>query len=268
MVGSSPAIAAALACLLAAAPVLAQPAPKDRRKAEGLVKQAIVKSQGGDHAGAIALYLEAYAIVPLASLLSNVGTEYQADGKPVEALKYFCMYLEKEPTGPLASYATGQAGAIEADLGDQDTATVCRPIVTKPVETAPAVTTPVTPPTNVDRTSPPAEGGNKFRFAAIVTGVAGVANLGLGVVFGIKARSASNELTNHPLGEPWPEDIQDIEARGDRYENMQIATLIVGGALIATSVSLYVIGSTKSSPINVTPTVTPEGGSVSISGSF
>ena len=57
---------------------------------------AIAKSQANEHQGAIDLYLQAYAIVPLPVLLSNIGAEYQLITKPVEALKYFCKYLEAD----------------------------------------------------------------------------------------------------------------------------------------------------------------------------
>ena len=90
-----------LVLVLAATPALAQPRsnPTPKEQAAELVKKAIAKSDAGDHQGAIDLYLEAYKLAPLHSLLSNVGTEYQKAGKNIDALRYFCMYLEKDPTG-------------------------------------------------------------------------------------------------------------------------------------------------------------------------
>src|ERR1044071_7030089 len=82
----------------AALPVLADPQPptdKDKQLANDLTKKAIVKSQAGDHNAAIDLYLKAYTIVPNSILLSNIGTDFQASGKPAQALRYFCMYLDK-----------------------------------------------------------------------------------------------------------------------------------------------------------------------------
>ena len=70
------ALVVALASMLAAAPALAQPR-KDNRPpqdvANDLVKQAIAKSQAGDHLAAIDLYLNAYSLIPQHILLSNVG---------------------------------------------------------------------------------------------------------------------------------------------------------------------------------------------------
>src|SRR5690606_15493055 len=121
----------ALVAMLAPGLALAQ-SNKDREKASELVKKAIAKSQSGDHATAVELYLEAYRIIPQPLLLSNIGSEYQQLNKPVEALKYFCKYIEADPTGDNISYATAQARTLYIELGgtptvaDQD---LCKPIV-------------------------------------------------------------------------------------------------------------------------------------------
>ncbi|MBL9020240.1 MAG: hypothetical protein JNL83_39005 [Myxococcales bacterium] len=99
MLGSSRAVATVLAAALLVGPsglAIAQPQPTPQQKqlVQDLVKQAIAKSQAGDHAGAIETYQKAYATSPLPTLLSNIGSEYQLASKPVEALKYFFMYLE------------------------------------------------------------------------------------------------------------------------------------------------------------------------------
>src|SRR5437763_1625915 len=108
-------------------------APKDKQKAGDLVKQAIAKSQAGDHETAVDLYKKAYDIIPMAVLLSNIGSEYQQmDNKEIEALGSFCKYLEADPHGQNAGYATAQAKTLYIKLGgvsdvkDED---VCKPIV-------------------------------------------------------------------------------------------------------------------------------------------
>ena len=109
MTGGSRITAALLASLLLATPALAQPkkpSEKDRRIAGELVKKAIALSGSGDHSAAIEVYLQAYTVVPDSILLSNIGAEFQQNGRAQEALRYFCMYLEKEPRGTNAPYAT------------------------------------------------------------------------------------------------------------------------------------------------------------------
>src|SRR3954447_6077801 len=106
--------------LLTATPALTQPKPptaQQKQQAGDLVKQAIAKSQAGDHQAAIELYLQAYAIVPLPLLLSNLGSEYKALQKPVESLRYFCKYLEADPTGTNVAYAKAEAKLAQHDLG-------------------------------------------------------------------------------------------------------------------------------------------------------
>src|SRR5688572_13065629 len=140
-------VAAVMVSLLVATPLYAQPpapTPQQKQAAGDLTKQAIAKSQAGEHEKSIELYLAAFEIVPLPVLLSNVGAEYQKLKKPVEALKYFCMYLEKDPTGQSATFARAQAKLIQIEQGNKDVTdeTVCDP--PKPKEPDPVVvTTPV-----------------------------------------------------------------------------------------------------------------------------
>ncbi|MBA3393040.1 MAG: hypothetical protein H0T89_10370 [Deltaproteobacteria bacterium] len=269
-------LATVMASMLIAGTVAAQPAPTDSQKQQAgdLTKKAIAKSQAGDHEDAIELYLEAYAIVPLPVLLSNVGAEYQKLGKPVESLKYFCMYLDKDPTGQSATYATAQAKTLQIELGNTGVtdADVCRP--QKPVES-------VTPDPVVEArlgipALPPAQdtssdGGKTLRLAGLGIGGAGVVALGLGVYFGLEAKEISDEISNHPMTEQWREDIRALEAKGQSHENKQIAFMVAGGALVATGTVLFFIGRSRrssESSVAVTPTASPDGMGLVVSGGF
>jgi hypothetical protein len=110
----------AAAVLAAATPALSDskpPSEKDRQAASDLVKKAIARSQAGDHAAAIKIYLQAYTLVPNSLLLSNIGAEFQQDGLYKEALDYFCKYLEQDPAGTNAPYARSQAKILQRQLG-------------------------------------------------------------------------------------------------------------------------------------------------------
>jgi len=267
------ALATVMASLLVSGTVAAQPpAPTDTQKQQAgdLTKKAIAKSQAGDHQAAIDLYLQAYAIVPLAVLLSNVGAEYQKLAKPVEALKYFCMYLEKDPTGNSATYATAQAKTLQLELGNEGVTDddVCKP---KP-EPAPApepVPEPVAP-TTAPVTSSSDRGGG-LRIAGLAIGGAGLAAVGVGVYFGLQAKDISDQISNHPMNEEWPGDIRDLEARGQAHEDKQIAFLIAGGALAVTGTVLYFVGRSRKGSeqaVAVTPTLTPGGMGLAVGGGF
>ncbi|HEU0037084.1 MAG TPA: tetratricopeptide repeat protein [Kofleriaceae bacterium] len=270
---------ASLACVTLAAllnTAVAQPPTDAQKKQAGdLVKKAIAKSQAGDHQTAIELYLDAYKIVPNPLLLSNVGSEYQQDGKPVEALKYFCMYLEKDPAGTNASYATSQAKILQTELGNKD-GEVCKP--PKQVEPTPEPTPPVQttatepePPRQVDHPAP-AKPGRTMKLVGLGVTGAGLVATGVGVFFGLKAKDISDEISNHDPNTPWPTDIKQREADGQSYENKQVALLVAGGALAATGVVVYLIGSSKQSKsaerITLTPTASAQSVGFVVGGGF
>ncbi len=272
MLGTSRVVATVLASALLVGQVAAQPnaapTPAQKTQVQELVKQAIAKSQANDHAGAIETYQKAYAITPLPTLLSNIGAEYQLATKPVEALKYFCLYLDKDPAGPLATYATGQAKLLQSQLTNTavDDASVCKPPTaeTKAPEPVPTPTPEPTPPAAVTTSDP----GKGLKTAGLVTAGIGVVSLGLGVYFGVKAKSISDDITNNNA--TWRDDIHAYQDEGQRDEYLQIAFLAAGGALAITGTYLYLKGRNKtaSEAVTVQPTMMSGGGGVSFSGSF
>lgn len=263
-----------LASVLVIAPVTAfsqpQGTPAQKQQFGDWMKQAIAKSQAGDHAGAIEIYQRAYALIPLPTVLSNIGAEYQLATKPVEALKYFCMYLEKDPAGPLASYATGQAKLLQGQLTNTavDDASVCKPPKAVP---APTDTPPPTETTGTQNlgTTPvsPADPGKTMKTAGLIVAGAGVVSLGLGGYFGYRALKISNDISDHK-DDAWQDSIIAYQEEGQRDEYLQIALLSAGGVLLAGGVYLYFKGKAKSETATVTPTVTPGGGGMVLSGSF
>ncbi|MGE3767953.1 MAG: hypothetical protein AB7L94_37215 [Kofleriaceae bacterium] len=278
MLGNSRAIAALCASLLIATPVLAQPGaqptPAQKQQASDYVKQAIAKSQNKDHEGAIELYLKAYAIVPLATLLSNIGTEYQSAQKPVEALKYFCLYLEKDPTGSLAGYATSQAKSLYFLLGgtNVDDKDVCKTPVTPQTQANPDVAQPRPDQPPITDNGEAKDPGKGLKIAGYAAGGAGLLALGVGFYFGSEAQKISDDITNHTdTNIAWRDDIKDYEAKGQRAENLQIAFIVAGGALVIGGAALYILGRSKArntETLAITPTATANSAGVSLSGSW
>jgi tetratricopeptide (TPR) repeat protein len=251
-----------LACVLAVPIVAAaQPKASDKQQAQELVKRAIAKSQANDHLGAIDLYLDAYRLVPLAQLLSNIGTEYQSAQKPVEALKYFCKYLDAEPTGSLSTYANAQAKVLQIQLGnrDVDDKNVCKPPKpdTKTDPDADAATDkpvgrpkarPADPKPSLDETKEgtvSSTSGSTMKYVGLGGVVLGAAVFGVGGYYGLRAKKFSDEITNHDPAQPWPDSIKQDEADGKTAQTRQIAFMIAGGAIVATGVVVYLVGRSK-----------------------
>ena len=275
----------ALALLFVAGTVAAQPSPAQKQQASSLVKQAITKSQQGDHETAIELYLQAYALIPTPLLLSNIGSEYQAlPGKQVEALKYFCKYLEAEPTGSNASYATAQAKWLQQQLGNKvDDKDVCHPAKEAapppppppPDNTGSGAGSDVTGTTDLGTAPPPPHEGGGHGLAYAGLGIAGVGaiGLGVGVYFGLQAKNISDQISNHKMSDPWPANIQQMEKDGQSDEDKQVAFMIGGGVALAAGAILYLVGrshdsSDSSEHVSIAPVVTPTGAGFAIGGSY
>lgn len=242
--------------------------PKEKQKAGELVKQAIAKSQAGDHETAVDLYRKAYDIIPMPVLLSNIGSEYQQmDNKEIEALGSFCKYLEADPHGQNAGYATAQAKTLYIKLGgvtdvkDED---VCKPIV-KPAPVAPPPDTHPTPPPDTTPAPPPPTPVDQgpttktpaMRYVGIGVAVIGAGMFGFGVYEGLQAKKISDEITNHPMNEPWGSDIKAKESEGKSDEKKQIIFMAAGGAALAAGVVMVFVFKPKAESSEQHAMVTP-----------
>jgi tetratricopeptide (TPR) repeat protein len=254
-----------LASLLVASPVLGQPnqpSEKDQQVAGELVKKAIARSQAGDHSAAIDIYLQAYTIVPNSILLSNIGTEFQQSGKQREALRYFCMYLEKDPTGTNAPYATSQARKMHALLGNKGV---------EDEELCPPAPTRVKPPPPPPPETEVPHGDTTTRYVAIGAGVTGVVALGISAYAGYQGKTISDKISRQPLGEHWPDNIRSLQKSGENYNVLAITTVVGGGVLVATGAILYLMSrSSSSEPAHDKPTVavTPTTSGFAVFGTF
>jgi tetratricopeptide (TPR) repeat protein len=278
MSGGLRTLAALLVTLVVASPALAQrkaPSDRDKQFAGELVKRAIAKSQAGDHDAAIAIYKQAYATVASSALLTNIGSEYQQVGKPKEALKYFCMYLDKDPVGSNASYATTQAKLLQGQITNRavDDAELCvtpRPQTGEPgTEPRPPGTTPVI----VPPPPPPEEphGSAKLRYSGLAIGATGLVVTSLGLYYGVQAQKISDEITNHDNATMW-DHIHERQAEGQHDEDLQVGLLIAGGAMVATGVILYSLGRSSGAPEHAADKavvhVVPTGNGFAVLGKF
>lgn len=226
-----------------------------------LMAEGAAKSNAGDHAAAIALYEQAYLYDPDPALLPILATEYRHVGLPNDAISYFCQYLTAQPKGTQAAYAKTQVIAIRNELGQRvSNDRVCEAPRSIQVDF-------LTPrPTR----EPSRPNISKREIAGIASATLGAASLAVAVYYGAKAKSISDDITGHDTNETWPENIGDLEERGQRYESRQNMFLLAGGAAIVTGGILYFTGRADrlSSETIVAPTVSPSGAGISFTRGF
>ena len=275
----------AASIILAASTVaLAQPNPKVQTAGE-LVKQAIAKSQSGDHQAAIELYLAAYNLVPQPILLSNIGSEYQQSNKPVESLKYFCKYLDADPTGTNSTYATAQAKVLQIQLGNEvNDKDVCKPLPKK-AEPPPPPPPPPDEGKKAEPESPPPpppaapenDPGKTTRMTGVALAAVGGAALLVGGYYAYKGYSLSSQISNHPMGQPWPTQIDGVPIDNDQWNtvghtyNTRAWTFSIVGAVVAgAGVLVYTMGNKKHNDERavLVPVASPEGVGLSFVGGF
>jgi tetratricopeptide (TPR) repeat protein len=290
--------AVALGLMLLPAVAIAQPkqpTPQQVQQAGDLVKKAIAKSQAGDHVLAIELYQQAYNIAPVPLLLSNIGAEYQQIQKLPEALKYFCKYLDADPTGSNAGYASAQAKSLQIQLGNQvDDKDVCKP------KTATTTTTTntgtgtgsgsgsgssgtVTGTTDLGNPNPgtqvdtPPRKGRTLLYAGIGVGAAGVIGLVIGIDFGMKAKSLNDQINSHKASDPWPDQIDGVaignwDSQGHSWNVDTAVFSILGGVAIVAGGAMAFIGHNQGNEhaeqTAIIPTANRDGAGVAVLGRF
>jgi len=228
-----------------------------------LMSEGAAKSNAGEHGAAIALYEQAYLYDPDPSLLPILASEYRRAGVPSDAILYFCQYLKEQPKGPQATYATNQVFAIRAELG-------------QPVSKDRVCETPK--PVRIDFVTPrrtprvqPRSGMSKREMAGIASAAIGIASLGASLYYGMEARSISNQISSHDVTMAWPQNIQALEDRGQRYEHRSNLFLLAGGAALVTGGVLYLTGRAdrlSSETLIVAPTVSPNSAGISFARGF
>lgn len=226
----------AIALVLATAPARAEPSAKGRAKQH--FKQGKALQDTGKYDDAVAEYRAAYDLDRRPEMLFNIAQVYRLGDHKQPAIDYYQQYLAAQPDGPGAREARQWIAEltrqIEAD----------RPLPIEPAQPAqPPIVPLASPPPRSEsepraltatRSSPP------LRIAGLATAGAGAIALGFGVVFGIKARSAADTISNHQG--PWTEDERHTFEAGQRANRTMIVGYVAGGALVATSGVLYYLG--------------------------
>jgi len=214
----------AIVCLLVAAlarAAVAEPAKEEaKEQAHTHYLEARRLHEHGEYQRAAAEYLQAFALFPDPELLFNVGQVYRLAGDSALATAYYRRYLELDPDGRAAPEARRHLEALGATVPAGSAAEAWGGAPAEEKSTAVVIAPP--PPRRKDR-------GRWLRWSGLASGGAGLLLLGVGVYYGIEARSISAELS---LVDRWTADRLDRFDDGERAESRAIGFSIAGGALL------------------------------------
>lgn len=258
---------AALALVsLAVAPASAEPTAAERDKARELTERAISLGRKGSYAAAIPLYQRAYELSREAVLLSNIGSAYRELGERDKALSYFCLYLEMDPSGVVATFAREQAKRLAAD-GAAGRGEPCQPRPKAPGPDKPQPSEPIAEARSpadapeqsgeveeepdqpaadqpaVASSAPrprPSRAPSVLTTSGAVLGGAGVAALGGAGYYAWVGKRAAEVINGNRDG--WSESELAEQRRGEEANSRAKLLGIAGGAAIATGVALIVWG--------------------------
>lgn len=257
-------LAVAVAIAATASSAFAQPSAEVQAKATELVNEGIKLQSKRDYDGAVGKYKAAYCLIPEPALVYNIGTAYQEASRTSEAASYFRMYVKVAPSGDLVPDAKAALKSLKDKSASVGIIT-CEPVAppepvcadgAAPVNGVCPATPPTCEPPNELRggecvavlaTTGATTGGKRNKtllYAGFGAAGVGVIALGVGVAFGIKAKDASDRLSEHTSG-PWTQELLDLQEEGANAERNQIVFSVVGGGLIAGGAVMIVLGMRK-----------------------
>lgn len=111
-----------------------------------------------------------------------------------------------------------------------------------------------------------------FRQAGLITMGVGAVSLAAGAVYGLGAKSASDDLSDHDTG-AWTDDLIDKQDDGERAERRMFYLTGIGAAALVTGGVLYLLGRPDSAPetspgLSLRPSVGATHAALSLSGRF
>jgi tetratricopeptide (TPR) repeat protein len=239
---------ALLILVLLASPAAAQPEAAKPHFLQGKAYQ-----DTGQFDRAADEYKEAYRLDPRPEMLFNIAQAYRLGKKKPEAVEYFKKYLAEQPDGAGATEARTHVATLTKEIDEEAALKKAPPPTMLPPEPI------AQPPVQRDE---PEQPGKKLRIAGLVTAGVGVLSLGLGIKFGLDAKAASDDITNHTG--PWTKKEEDRFDEGERANrNMKIAYVVGGVLVVGGGVMFYLGVRAKAAPV-----VTDQSASLVVTGEF
>ena len=235
----------ALAIMFAAAPALAQapakkpPSQKQLDQARAHFKAAEAAKAKKDFQTAAVEYLAAYELFEDPEFFFDTAEVYKLAGDEENALTYYEKYLELDPTGRGAASAKTSADELRRSIAaKQDAAKkaadeaaakkAAEDAAAKKAADEAALKKQQDEQKIVAPAPAPSSPGKGLRIGGIASGAVGVVSLGAGVVFGLEAKSISDELSKADAFDP-----ARYQQGKDANRNMYIFTGVGAAALVA-----------------------------------
>ena len=238
-------------------------------RARALAQEGLAAYDKKDYPAAIAAFEEAYALKNAPRLLFNIAQAHRLSGACAPALDYYRRYLAADPKSEISREVKRRIRQMEACTAREAQGAPPTPPpepASRPTPShAPA---PPSPEPSPVAPGPPADegsAGGQKKLAGIITGSAGVAVLGTGLWFGVRARHAADQVDARIReGGDWSQADRDLEARGRRDQTVAIALGVTGALAIGGGVFLYLWGSRE----DVAVAALPGGAALTWTGSF
>ena len=239
----------------------------------------------GDYDEAIAAWKEAYRLKDNPAFLFNIAQAYREKGDLPKAVLFFENYLKESPNAANRADVEARVAELKKLIEDQKAAAQrppngpVDPIGTQPARPPEPVVDPVVEPTATRPTPlpepaapPPRTGaGRGMRIAGIATAGTGLALTATGIVFGMKARTAQDDVeTAVKSGAVWTDELDDKDASGRRAATISNVTIGVGAAAVSGGGVLYFLGrkAGQAERADVALVPTHDGLAVSFAGRF
>jgi tetratricopeptide (TPR) repeat protein len=259
----------------------AQPTAKQLEDAKKHFTAAETAKARGDFKTAAVEYLAAYEQFQDPEFFFNVAEVYRLGNDEENALAYYQKYLQLDPNGRGAAAARTAVDALTLSIAaKQDAAkheaeaAAAAEAKRKADEEAKRKADEQAKLEQAQQQQPPPEEpapqrpGGTLRIAGLATAGAGVVAIGVGVVFGLRAKSISNEAAQ------WDTFDQARFDQGEAAERNMFIFTGVGGAALITGGVLYYLGhragatTADSGTVTVAPVITPETVTFTAAGRF
>lgn len=249
------ALAVVALLVLAAAPVVAQPAPPPETR--GHIDAGLAKYDRGDYNAAIIELEAAYRLDPQPRFLFAIAQAKRLAGHCDEALPMYEHYLATEP-GDLQVEATETGIAL------------CKEALAARERDRPLVSvTELDPGSPRDDLGPAPRPGRNWRIAAVASGITTVAAATLWAYLTVKINDTEDAL----VGVTDLDELNRLNAQGERYSRITFVTgpiVVVGATIFAVALYKGFISppSRESKRVVVTPTLSPTTAGAALTLSF